>query len=29
YGTTVDTICTINQINPNDILSLGQKLKIR
>jgi len=29
YGTTVDTICTMNQINKNDILSLGQKLKIR
>ncbi len=29
YGTTVDSICTMNQINPNDILSLGQKLKIR
>jgi len=29
YGTTVDIICTMNQINKNDILSLGQKLKIR
>ncbi|HOZ15423.1 MAG TPA: M23 family metallopeptidase [Tenuifilaceae bacterium] len=29
YGTTVDSICTMNQINKNDILSLGQKLKIR
>lgn len=29
YGTTVDSICTMNQISPNDILSLGQKLKIR
>ncbi len=29
YGTTVDSICTMNHIKPNDILSLGQKLKIR
>lgn len=29
YGTTIDSICKMNQINPNDILSLGQKLKIR
>lgn len=29
YGTTIDSICINNRINPNDILRLGQKLKIR
>jgi len=29
YGTSVDSICINNRINPNDILRLGQKLKIR
>lgn len=29
YGTSVDSICTMNQITPNDILRLGQSLKIK
>ena len=29
YGTSIDSICIKNRINPNDILRLGQKLKIR
>lgn len=29
YGTTVDTICKLNNIKPNGILSLGQKIKVQ
>ncbi|MGE0076278.1 MAG: peptidoglycan DD-metalloendopeptidase family protein [Bacteroidales bacterium] len=29
YGTTVDNLCVLNQIKPNGILHLGQKIRIR
>lgn len=29
YGTSVDSLCLNNRINPNDILRIGRKLKIR
>jgi len=29
YGTTVDNLCAMNNIRPNGILHLGQKIKVR